>query len=99
MNTRIFAAAALLVAALASASAQTGARQVALLITNGIVVTVDGGRRIIQNGGVAIDGSDIVAVDTSDALRRQFRGRDTIDAAGAVVMPGLINTHTHAPMS
>jgi 5-methylthioadenosine/S-adenosylhomocysteine deaminase len=31
-------------------------------------------------------------------VRRQFRGRQTIDAAGQVVMPGLVNTHTHAPM-
>ena len=73
-------------------------RQVSLLITNGIVVTVDGGNRIITPGAVAIDGSDIVAVDTTDNVRRQFRGRQTIDAAGQVVMPGLVNTHTHAPM-
>jgi 5-methylthioadenosine/S-adenosylhomocysteine deaminase len=99
MKTRILALALVVVAALSTLSAQTGARQVSLVVTNGTVVTMDGGSRIIQNGGVAIDGSDIVAVETSDALRRQFRGRDTIDAAGAVVMPGLINTHTHAPMS
>lgn len=73
-------------------------RQVSLVITNGIVVTVDGGNRIITPGAVAIDGSDIVAVDTTDNVRRQFRGRQTIDAAGQVVMPGLVNTHTHAPM-
>src|SRR5689334_9490422 len=73
-------------------------RQVSLVITNGIVVTVDGGDRVLNPGAVAIDGSDIVAVDTIDNVRRQFRGRQTIDAAGHVVMPGLVNTHTHAPM-
>ena len=85
------------IAALAVVSAQ-GQRQVSLLVTNGIVVTMDGGGRVINPGSVAIDGTDIVAVDTADAIRRQFRGRDTIDAAGQVVMPGLVNTHTHAPM-
>ena len=73
-------------------------RQVRLVVTNGIVVTVDGASRIITPGAIAIDGADIVAVDTADNIRRQFRGRDTIDAGGQVVMPGLVNTHTHAPM-
>ena len=73
-------------------------RQVALVITNGIVVTVDGANRIINPGAVAIDGTDIVGVDTVDNVTRQFRGRQTIDATGQVVMPGLVNTHTHAPM-
>jgi 5-methylthioadenosine/S-adenosylhomocysteine deaminase len=77
--------------------AQT-ARQVSLVITNGIVVTVDNGNRLITPGAVAIDGSDIVAVDAAESVRRQFRGRQTIDATGQVVMPGLVNTHTHAPM-
>jgi len=71
---------------------------VSLVITNGIVVTVDGASRVITPGAIAIDGADIVAVDAADNIRRQFRGRDTIDAGGQVVMPGLVNTHTHAPM-
>jgi 5-methylthioadenosine/S-adenosylhomocysteine deaminase len=75
-----------------------GTRQVSLVITNGIVVTVDGDNRVINPGAIAIDGTDIVAVDTTDNVRRQFRGRQTIDATGQVVMPGLVNTHTHAPM-
>ena len=79
-------------------AAQGNQRQVSLLITNGIIVTMDGGSRVITSGAVAIDGTDIVAVDTADAIGRQFTGRETIDAAGQVVMPGLVNTHTHAPM-
>ena len=75
-----------------------GQRQVDLIVSGGTVVTVDATHRVIPDGAVAIEGPDIVAVDTADAIRRQFRGGDTIDAAGQVVMPGLINTHTHAPM-
>src|SRR5687768_8702380 len=73
-------------------------RQVSLVVTGGTVVTVDATRRVIPNGAVAIDGADIVAVDTADAVAKQFRGTDTIDATGQLVLPGLINTHTHAPM-
>ena len=73
-------------------------RTVSLVVANGTVVTVDGARHVIARGSVAIDGRDIVAVDTADAITAKYRGRDTIDAAGSVVMPGLINTHTHAPM-
>jgi 5-methylthioadenosine/S-adenosylhomocysteine deaminase len=97
MSKHVVAVVAMVTGVLAVVSAQ-GQRQVSLLVTNGIVVTMDGGGRVISPGSVAIDGTDIVAVDTADAIRQQFRGRDTIDAAGQVVMPGLVNTHTHAPM-
>src|SRR4051794_32771455 len=73
-------------------------RTVSLVVANGAVVTVDGARHVLSRGSVAIDGRDIVAVDTADAIAARYRGRDTIDAARAVVMPRLINTHTHAPM-
>jgi 5-methylthioadenosine/S-adenosylhomocysteine deaminase len=78
---------------------QQGQQQVDIVVIGGTVVTEDGSRRVIPDGGVAINGTDIVAVDTADAIRREFRGVDTIDAANQVVMPGLVNTHTHAPMT
>ncbi len=77
---------------------QAGRRQVSLVVTNGIVVTMDGGSRVLNPGAVAVDGRDIVAVGTPDEVGRAYDGRESIDAAGQVVMPGLINTHTHAPM-
>ena len=99
MSTRIAVVIPVLLAvASAGACTRSSQRQVALVVTNGIVVTMDGGGRVIAGGAVAIDGSDIVGVDTADAIQGAFRGNETIDAAGQVVMPGLINTHTHAPM-
>ena len=82
---------------LAGCSAQ-GTRTVSLLITNGQVVTMDGARRVLPSGGVAVEGDHIVAVESSPELAQHFRAAQTIDAAGGIIMPGLINTHTHAPM-
>ena len=98
IGSLLLAIVVLLGVALTLVWSQTEQRQVALIITNGIVVTMDAAGRTIENGAVAIDGTNIVAVDSADAIARQFRGAETIDATGQVVMPGLVNTHTHAPM-
>jgi 5-methylthioadenosine/S-adenosylhomocysteine deaminase len=71
---------------------------VSLIVTNGTVLTMDAERRVIQDGAVAVDGADIVAVGTAADIGRRFHAADTIDASGQVVMPGLINTHGHVPM-
>ena len=83
--------------AAAVVSAQ-GPRRVSFLFTNATVVTMDGAGQVIADGAVAVDGTDIVAVGPANALRAAYRGDATIDAGGGVVMPGLVNTHTHAPM-
>ena len=98
MKILIVTVALVLAVALAITLTQGSQRQVSLVVTNGTIVTMDGGGRVMANGAVAIDGSDIVAVDTADAIQRDFHGSETIDAAGQVVLPGLVNTHTHAPM-
>ena len=82
----------------AAACAHSGARAVSLLVTNGIVVTMDGAGLVIPDGAVAIDGTDIVGVGPSADVIAKFRARQTVNAAGQIVLPGLINTHTHAPM-
>jgi len=69
-----------------------------LVVRNGTVVTVDAGRRVIAHGAVAVDGGRIVAVGTEAEVDGQFRAREVLDAAGGIVMPGLVNAHTHAAM-
>src|SRR6187401_3399823 len=98
MRTRLPAVAAIAFVAMVALSAQNAPRDVDLIVTGGTVVTVDAAGRVIENGAVAIDGADIAAVDTAAAIAKQFRARETIDASGQIVLPGLINTHTHAPM-
>ncbi len=71
---------------------------VSLVVRNGIIITVDGNRRILNPGSIAINGTDIVAIDTPANIAARYQAADTIDATGKVVMPGLINTHTHAAM-
>jgi 5-methylthioadenosine/S-adenosylhomocysteine deaminase len=59
---------------------------------------MDAGRRVVSPGAVAIDGPTIAAVGTPAEIAGRFAAVETIDAAGMVVLPGLVNTHTHAPM-
>jgi 5-methylthioadenosine/S-adenosylhomocysteine deaminase len=88
----------LVAAALTTLSAQQARRTVALVVTGGTVVTENATRQIVSPGAVAIDGTDIVEVGSADAIAARYQARETIDARGQVVLPGLINTHTHAPM-
>jgi 5-methylthioadenosine/S-adenosylhomocysteine deaminase len=95
IRVAVLALAALLTVPL---GAQQQLTAVSLIVANGIVITVDGTRRVLSPGSVAINGAEIVAVDTPPAIAARYRAAQTIDAAGKVVMPGLINTHTHAAM-
>jgi 5-methylthioadenosine/S-adenosylhomocysteine deaminase len=72
---------------------------VSLVITGGSVVTQDAARRVIPVGAIAVDRDVIVAIDTAEVIAAKYVGDETIDARGQVVLPGLINTHTHAAMT
>ena len=74
-------------------------RAVDLIVQNGTVVTMDGQRRIIENGAIAVVKSEIVAVGTSAEIARKYSSKQIINAQGKVVIPGLVNAHTHIPMT
>jgi 5-methylthioadenosine/S-adenosylhomocysteine deaminase len=88
----------IVLAAWSASCGRSAKRQVSLIVAGGDVVTMDGGRHVLSPGAVAVDGTDIVAVGTPEDVSRRFTAAETIDASGQVVLPGLVNTHTHAAM-
>ena len=69
------------------------------LLTHGIVVSMDGARRVIEDGAIAVKGEEIVAVGRSAELKAHFTSNNSLDCAGCAIIPGLVNAHTHAPMT
>jgi len=62
------------------------------------VLPVDEPFSLIQDGAVAVRGREIVAVGTSESISKQYAPRNVIKKEKSVILPGLINTHTHAAM-
>jgi len=85
---------------IALAGCGTGSRALVDSIwTARYVVTMDPGRRVIENGAVAISGDHIVEAGPRDEIDRKYDGGNRLDRPNAILTPGLINTHTHAAMS
>ena len=70
-----------------------------MAIVGGTVVTMDKDRRVIENGAVVLRGEKIVWVGKRSEMPARMRSVQTVDATGKVVIPGLVNTHTHVPMT
>ncbi len=68
-------------------------KPVDLIISGGTIVTMSAEKRLIENGAVAVEKSQIVAVGTASEIAQKFTARQTINASNKVVIPGLINTH------
>ncbi len=79
----------------ATPAAQTGV----LLVTGGTVLVFDDAGTTIENGAVAIEGERIAAVGSATDLAARYPEARSLDATGRIVMPGLINSHTHVPMT
>ena len=70
-----------------------------LIVSGGIVVTMDGARAIYQDGSVAIRGDSIAAVGKRTEIESRYRAPQVVDARDHLVLPGFINGHTHVPMT
>lgn len=69
------------------------------LFTNAIVLTMDENLTQYDPGAVAVKGDSIVAVGFEAELKKEFTASEIIDCGGKVLMPGLVNAHTHVPMT
>jgi 5-methylthioadenosine/S-adenosylhomocysteine deaminase len=74
-------------------------QRVDLIVAHGTVVTMDGQRRILKDGAVAVEGDAIAAVDSTANIDALYESGKVIDARGELILPGLINAHTHMSMS
>ncbi len=69
------------------------------VLSHGLVLTMDAECAVIPDGAVAFSGNQIAAVGPTAELLADADADETVDCSGTVIIPGLINAHTHAPMT
>ncbi|MDP2777175.1 MAG: amidohydrolase family protein [Anaerolineales bacterium] len=69
------------------------------LFTNAIVLSMDGRLNQYDPGAVAVKGDSIIAVGPEEEIKKKYSANETVDCNGKVLMPGLVNAHTHVPMT
>ncbi|MCL4262851.1 MAG: amidohydrolase [Anaerolineae bacterium] len=73
--------------------------KVDVLLVGGTAVTMNPAYDIYPNAGIAIRGDSIVAVGPADEIRQVYTAAETVDCTGLAIIPGLVNAHTHIPMT
>jgi 5-methylthioadenosine/S-adenosylhomocysteine deaminase len=96
---RVLAISIAVLGALCSGLFGQAKQSVDLIVSGGIVVTMDGARAIVRDGSVAVKGDAIVAVGPRAEVESRYKSAQMIDARGRLVLPGFINGHTHVPMT
>lgn len=69
------------------------------MISGGLIVAMDEEGTVIKSGSIAITGENIIAIGEKSDIENKHVAPDIINAEGCLIMPGLINCHTHAPMT
>ncbi|MEY1422200.1 amidohydrolase [Morganella morganii] len=83
---------------LAAACSAYAADPADLMITDGTVLTMNPDNTVFEHGTVVVSDGKIVAVGGPE-LTAQYQAKKVLDVNGDIVMPGLINTHTHGSMT
>jgi 5-methylthioadenosine/S-adenosylhomocysteine deaminase len=82
-----------------TAAATADDPRIDLLVRGDYVVTMDGSGTIIENGAIAVDNGVIIAIGPADELAAEYPASETLTGDGRIVMPGLVNGHSHAAMT
>jgi 5-methylthioadenosine/S-adenosylhomocysteine deaminase len=101
LHARLRSAAAallLLLAAAGTAAAQAPRERVDLVVQGAHVLTMEPGRPPLQDGAVAIRGGEIVAIAPRAEIEARYEAAEVVHGRDRVVLPGLVNGHTHAAM-
>ena len=73
--------------------------QVDTILAHGTLITMDAAYTLIADGAVAIKGEAIVALGPTDEILRDYAADTVVDCHDCAIMPGLVNSHTHVPMT
>jgi len=74
-------------------------QSVSTIISNATILTMDKCRSVIEKGAIAINKDTIVAIGKTESILQNFQTAELIDADDCIVIPGLINAHSHLPMT
>ena len=74
-------------------------QQVDTLFINAHILTMDAHLTQHTSGALAVKGDSIVAVGAEDEIKKEYTAKETVDCKGKILMPGLVNAHTHVPMT
>lgn len=66
-----------------------------MIFDHGLIITLDHGRRVIEDGAISVAGDTILEVGPRDTVLEKARGDDVTDLRGMIVTPGFVNTHAH----
>ena len=69
------------------------------ILTNAIVLTMDDEFNLYEPGAVVVSGDSILAVGRQEEIQNAYQAENLLDCQGKILMPGLINAHTHVPMT
>jgi 5-methylthioadenosine/S-adenosylhomocysteine deaminase len=75
------------------------AKSVDILLINAHVLTMDEELRQFNPGAVAVQGKEIAAVGPEADIKQEYTAAQVLDCGGKILMPGLVNAHTHVPMT
>ena len=74
-------------------------QQVDTLFINAHILTMDGDLTQYPSGALAVKDDNIVAVGAEAEIKKEYTAKETVDCKGKILMPGLVNAHTHVPMT
>lgn len=74
-------------------------QKVDVILSGGVVVSMDVDFHVYYDGAVAVKGTEIAAVGQRESILSQYEAGEVVDCTGQYILPGFVNAHTHVPMT
>ena len=74
-------------------------KNIDLIVTGDLILTMDANRRVIHKGAIAVAKGVIVGMGEALSIKEQYKASVELDVGTDLILPGFINGHTHSPMT